>query len=438
LDEGRYDQIIFSNDAIGLVDSTHPTVRTLNLTIHNNRPSFVEIMYHALTLKIDVQPGTTRIPQTIIFQPDIPGVPEYTFNANWTPLLAANLTIDNLLGFFYVNAPFVPFRPGFLVRTPRVGLTGIRIHGEGTRTFEHGVRVYYPFPDYARLNPSSWGEPLRYEDIELVQPMSLDGDIDSVIFAGSVHFDMAAGINVRNATFDVSKRPSFIIEYRLQGGLPRIYLGTTYAPMDVPTRLTLRHRGTSEKSFIQRHPDWFRRFSHEILCSNESWPCQSWPVVFDRDVSEDGTNDHVTGSSILKTVCRQENEGVKRTCLALEIDEYYFPLRTASPLETQTREATTVPPASIPRRSEIPSKSQENLPSSGGQSKSSESNNAGGGSISPGSSNEGLGIGAGVAIGVAVGVVVAAVVGLILYFVVFRKKSGKVIGYDDVDGIGPI
>jgi hypothetical protein len=459
LDEGKFDQIVFGNDRILLNHSTELTVLGtgyLNVTRHDGRPAYIEVIYHALDLRIDVAPGTTHIPQTLIFQPDIPGQPNYTFNERWTPALAGNLTIDNLLGYFYVSTNFVPFRPGFLIRTPSSEQSGIRIHAAGSHQFPDGVRIYYPFPDYARLNPGSWGELLRFEDIEFVQPMSLDGDIDRAIFAGHIKFDMAAGINVHDATFDTNNPPTINIDFRLQGGLPRIYLGTTHSPMTIPYVVNLIHRGESEKAFIQRHPVWFRRFSHEILCGNESLPCAHWRINFVHNASEDSTIDHDSGG-ILRAVCRQENEGVQRTCLAIEIDEYYFPLPSPSiaatwtpyptfpPLPTQPRTRTpthtdvhTATPYEHPR---TPSNSPYRSPIrtrswlTGGTPWATDrlpSDQAGGGSVTVPSAGGGSNIGAGIAIGIVVALVVVGVAGAIVYFFVLRPRTAR-DGYDNVD-----
>jgi hypothetical protein len=459
LDEGRFDQIIFDTDRITLNHSTEVQGGHLDLMLHDGRPYFIEIIYHQLNLKLDVAPNTVRIPQTLIFQPDIPGLPNYTFNERWTPALAGNLTIDNIVGYITINTSFVPFRPGRLIRIPETGQSGIRIHGlsGGDLTYPNGVRVYYPFPDYARINPGTWGEILRYQDIALYEPMSLDGDVERAIFAGKVNFSLGAGINVHNAVFDAQNRPTLNIEYRLQGGLPRIYLGTTHCPMDLPAAVNLIHRGASEKSFIQRHPDWFRQFSHEIVCANESLPCHSWPINFTRNATEDSTSDHVSPSSILRTVCRQENEGVHRTCLALEIDEFYFPFPTATRAATPTPYETYPPLRTLPpSRSILPSPSpqssvyhpatqtgsphasqirtrspnnQEPTPVPGAKTRSSEGDNAGGaGTATPGGASIGVGIG----IGVAVGVVIAVIAGALVYFLVIRPKKARE-GYDNVD-----
>jgi hypothetical protein len=284
----------------------------LDVSLVHGRLYAIEIFCHRLPFCIDVVSGTLRIPQTTNFQPDIPGQPIYTFNSAWTPALAGNLAIDNLLGYFYVNADFVPFRPARLVRSPSGAQSGIRIHADGNRIFANGVRVIYPFPDYARLNPGSWGELLRFQDVTISEPMSLDGEIGRAIFAGHVKFTLGAGINVHDAKFDAAVPPVFDIKYRLQGGLPRLYLGTTYAPMDSPSQVNLVHRGASEKSFIQRHSDRFRQFSHEVVCSNESFPCHNWEITFTQNATEDPTQDHSGTGSTLKTLYRLETEVLSR------------------------------------------------------------------------------------------------------------------------------
>jgi hypothetical protein len=120
--------------------------------------------------------------------------------------LAGNLTIDNLFGSFYINTSFIPFRPGRLIRIPESEQFGIRIHSLTANP--EGIRVYYPFPDYARINTGHWGERLRYQDITISEPMSLDGDIENVIFAGKVNFSIGAGLSVYDAFFDPNNPPT--------------------------------------------------------------------------------------------------------------------------------------------------------------------------------------------------------------------------------------
>jgi hypothetical protein len=102
--------------------------------------------------------------------------------------------------------------------------------------------------------------------------------------------------------------------------------------MDPPVAVNLVHRGESEKAFIKSHVDFFRVFSHEIICGNGSLPCEHWNIVFKRNEKEDTTKDHDHGTSVLRTVCRPQVQGLLGKCLALEIDEYYFPVPTLPPL----------------------------------------------------------------------------------------------------------
>jgi hypothetical protein len=208
--------------------------------------------------------------------------------------------------------------------------------------------------------------------------------------------------------------------------------------MILPAQLRLTHRGASEKSFIQKHPDWFRQFSHEIICSNASWPCSHWPVLFTRNGTEDPTNDHAQGSSVLKAVCRLENEGVKRMCLAIEIDDYYFPTPSASPAASMTPWQTFPPPPTFPA-SHTPTATPEGYtypasrtpyrtnirtrsPGTPSTPVPPTGDNSGGGSVTPKPAKSK--IGAGVGIGLVIGLVIAAAAGFALWFFVIRKKSG--------------
>jgi hypothetical protein len=410
LDETQFDHITFSNDKLHL---TSAGVSAIDITLQNRRPALVEMLCHQHALSLSVAPGTTQIPRTNIFQPDTPD-PLYTFDANWTPLLAGNLTIDNLGGTVIVNTPFVPFRPGFFFGGPEGA--AIRITAADGLNVPDGIRVIYPFPDHVHVTTGNVALRLRYEDVSLVEPVSLYGDVERAVFAGVVNFSLGAGINVRDATFDPHKRPTINIEFRLQGGLPRIYLGTNSAPADLPAVVNLVHRGASEKTFIQRHPDWFRQFSHEILCASEELPCRQWHVDFLHNASEDATRDHVSGSSILKTECRQENEGVRRTCLVIEIDEFYFPYASQTRLATRTRSRSPVP-THTPVATHTPVKSRSHV-----------TDGAGGGSAKAGGGS----MGAGVALGVAIGVLVMAIVGILLWLFVLKPKVER-HGYEDAD-----
>jgi hypothetical protein len=387
LDEGTYERIQYSQETFTLYE---PSLNQLTIKQTEGRPYEIDIYYHARHLQLDVATGTTKIPKTNIWMPDLPlgtadDLPNYTFGSGWTPATAANLTIDNLLGRFYIATPFVPFIPGGIIRIPFSGPTGIRIYARPGYNITE-ARVYFPFPNQARLNPDSYGMVLRYEDIEIFQPMTPFGNVEHAIFAKSIKFDRASGINVLNLDFDKANPPILNVEYRLQGGLPRLYLGTVHSPLVLPIALNLIHRGASEKRFIQSHLDFFREFSHEIICGNASLPCQHWNVVFASNATEDPTNDHRSGSSVLRAVCRPQVQGLLGQCLALEIDEYYFPFPTVPP----------PPPHPYPSPS-----------------------HPGDGSNSGFTSNSG--IGKGVGIGLAVGAVLAAgLVGGIFWW--FRKR----------------
>jgi hypothetical protein len=328
LDEGNYHRIEFGQDSLTLVSPTGNVV----ISSVGGRPAQIELFYHSSDLVLDVHVDATRIPRTLIFQPYTPSFPNFTFSALWTPALASNLTIDNLIGRYYIKTSFVPFRPGGAVQVPPTGQVGIRIidghDPPGT------VRIYYPFPNYAWLNMDIWSVTLRYEDIKLFMPMSPVGTIERAVFAGRIKFDQTAGINIAKLAFDTDNRPTIDIDFRLQGGLPRLYFGTVFSPMDAPLAINLIHRGASERAFIARHPDWFREFSHEIICGNASLPCEHWPIDFVRNETEDHTFDHDRGSSVLRTVCRPQRQGFVGKCLALEIEEYYFPLPTISPWQS--------------------------------------------------------------------------------------------------------
>jgi hypothetical protein len=150
----------------------------------------------------------------------------------------------------------------------------------------------------------------------------------------------------------------------------------------------LLHRGASERNFIAGHPDWFRQFSHEIICGNASLPCEHWPVSFVRNQTEDHTTDHEGATSILRTVCRPQRQGLVGMCLAIEIEEYYFPLPTMSPWQSP-------PPWPTQSRSALPHPTV---------------NPAGGKGFTANS-----GVGKGVGIGLAVGVVIIGAAGFLAY-----------------------
>jgi hypothetical protein len=284
--------------------------------------------------------------------PDIPGnrtvddLPNYTFGSHWNPEIAGNLTIDNLFGRFYISTSFVPFRPGSFVRVPPSGPSGIRIYPRFGVNNSPDARVYYPFPNHAQLNPDSYGVVLRYQDIEFAEPITPAGYIDSAIFASEIKFDRASGINIVNLEFDRENPPILNVDFRLQGGLPRLYLGTTHSPLVLPVSVNLTHRGGSEKEFILSHLDFFREFSHEIICGNASLPCQHWKVIFSKNITEDNTNHHDHGTSILRAVCRAQVQGLLGQCLALELDEYYFPLSTVPPATLHPYPTPTAHPES--------------------------------------------------------------------------------------------
>jgi hypothetical protein len=389
LDEGTFHRIEYSQNTMTLY---HADIGLANLQIKqtDGRPYEIEIYYHANDLQLDVVAGTTAIPRTSIWMPDIEGdLPIYTFGPGWTHDIAANLTIDNLVGRFYLSTPFVPFRPGGIIRIPTVGRSGIRIYWRDDFSFPD-ARVFWPFPNSARLNPDGWGVILRYQDVEINQPMTPLGNIEHAIIAGEIRVDRGAGLNIDELEFDKDRLPTFNIDFRLQGGLPRLYLGTLRSPMDLPVAINFVHRGESEKSFIKSHLDRFRVFSHEIICGNESLPCEHWNIVFKRNEKEDPTKDHDHGTSILRTVCRPQAQGLFEKCLALEIDEYYFPLPTIPPF----------------------------LPVPTDASKSGFTANSG--------------IGKGVGIGLAVGVVLAAgaVGGIFWWFRIRSPKEYKTGSYE--------
>jgi hypothetical protein len=398
LDEGTFHRIEYSQNAVTLYNAD-AGIGNLLIKQTDGRPYEIEIYYHANDLQLDVVTGTTAIPRTSIWMPAIPGngtlndLPSYTFGAGWTHDLAANLTIDNLLGRFYIATPFVPFRPGGFIRNPPVGPGGIRIYWRAGSTAYADARVFWPFPNYARLNPDGLGVILRYQDIEIAQPMTPTGNIEHAIFAGEIRIDRAAGLNIVELEFDSARRPTINIDFRLQGGLPRLYLGTLHSPAVLPVAVNLIHRGESEKPFIKSHVEWFRVFSHEIICGNASLPCEHWNVVFKRNEKEDATKDHEHGTSVLRTVCRPQVQGLLGKCLALEIDEYYFPLPTPPPF----------PPGPHPPPTDA--------------SNSGFTSNSG--------------IGKGVAVGLVVGIVLAAgAVGGIFWWFRIRSPSK---GYEKAD-----
>jgi hypothetical protein len=238
---------------------------------------------------------------------------------------------------------------------------------------------------------------LRFQDIELFTPMSPAGNIERAVFAGGIHFDQTAGINVAHLSFDSANLPSITVEFRLQGGLPRLYFGTDEAPTSVPRAFTLYHRGPSERAFIARHPDWFRQFSHEIICAGSVFPCEKWPVTFLSNSTEDPSGDHHGGTSVLRTTCRPQRQGLQEMCLVLEIDEYYFPLPSPSPWQS---------PPPWPTQSHPPSPH------------ASAADNQG-------EFTENSGVGKGVGIGLAVGVVLIGVAGFVAYKIFGTSSSRR-------------
>jgi hypothetical protein len=95
--------------------------------------------------------------------------------------------------------------------------------------------------------------------------------ITRALFSGEIVFKVSpsadsqgggAGLNVRLAEFDQNDPPDIVIEYHMQGGMPRIYMGTGEAPQVLPKRVRLKHVGESETAWIRSHPAWFQRFSN--------------------------------------------------------------------------------------------------------------------------------------------------------------------------------
>jgi hypothetical protein len=284
----------------------------------------LEISHRQWMLYLSVAANTTRIPRTRLYGNDrfTRLGNNYRFRSNWTFALASNLTIDCLPATFSVTQPFLPFRPGNLsdwaVASPSE--KDIDVFMDGVPSFDSGVRVLYPFPYRSQVNSIDKGELLRFEDITLSAPFSYTGLVCRALFAGSIRFGIGAGINVRNAQSDNQNLPTIEVEFRLQGALPRLELGL------VSRAIRLIHRGPSEKEFIQRNRRWFQSFSHDVICGVPS--CFNIPVSMEANESEDSTEDHVNGSSVLQAVCRFRGEKI---CLALEVDERRIPLATPTP-----------------------------------------------------------------------------------------------------------
>jgi hypothetical protein len=317
LEGGAYKRLLFA-DGFVAVDSV------VTVAAVGERPFQIELVPDAAQLQFDIAPNTTSVLRTYVWMAAAAEIPRFEFGDGWTPATAANLTIDNLVGQFIVRTPFVPFRPGAVARAP-----GISIAAPAEPP--GGIRIFFPFPPGAVVNAEAGAAALRFEGIEMTEPATPSGSIGKAVFAGDLHFRSAAGITVTELAFDPKNRPTIDVEFRLQGGLPRLQFGVSRSPAEIPRAVNLVHRGESERAFVAKYTEWFRYFSHEIICGTASLPCEHWPVVFKRNETEDRTTDHVGASSIVRAVCRPQRRGLGGKCLALEIEEYYFPLATQSP-----------------------------------------------------------------------------------------------------------